>query len=190
MSKNLYCILGMSGSGKTTVCLELEKKGHKQIASYTTRLPRTPDEVGHTFVSDEDFDNLKDLVAFADYRGTKYGVTATQIEDNDCDLYVVDCTGLKYLKEKYKGERRIVSIYINVKLPLIFDRLKERYKDKEFDERTDIIVKRLSDDLYEFRNVKKICDYTVYNNNPEIEWCVDKIEEIIQEEEEKCQTVQ
>lgn len=187
MSKCLFCIVGKSGSGKTTICTKLEEKGFKQIPSYTTRKPRTKDEVGHTFVTDKEFSKLKDLVAFADYRGTKYGVTARQIEDEEYNLYVVDITGLNYLKEKYNGSRKIVSIYINADVTTIYQRLVERYSDKPFQERTEIITKRLSDDLYEFRGANKLCDYVVYNDNAPVERAVERIEQIMQEEENKSE---
>ena len=42
MYKNLYLIVGASGSGKTTVANALEEKyGYKQLQSYTTRPMRT-----------------------------------------------------------------------------------------------------------------------------------------------------
>ena len=185
LSKCLFCIIGKSGSGKTTICTKLEENGYKQIPSYTTRKPRTKNEVGHTFVTDEEFNRLEDLVAFADYRGARYGVTKQQVEDESNSLYVVDITGLNYLKEEYKGSRRIVSIYINADITTIYKRLVERYSDKPFDERTEIITRRLSDDLYEFRGANKLCDYIIYNDNAPVERAVEKIEQIIKEEESK-----
>ena len=185
MSKCLFCIIGKSGSGKTTICTKLEERGYKQIPSYTTRKPRTENEVGHTFISDEEFNRLTDLVAFADYRGTRYGVTKQQVEDENNSLYVVDVTGLNYLKEEYKGSRKIVSIYINADIITIYKRLVERYTDKPFVERTEIITKRLSDDLYEFRGANKLCDYIIYNDDTPVERAVERIEQIIQKEENK-----
>ena len=61
----IYLIVGRSGSGKTTIAEELERKyGLKSIQSYTTRPKRSDNETGHIFVSDEEFDKLTDMVAY------------------------------------------------------------------------------------------------------------------------------
>mgnify|MGYP000801673411 CR=1 FL=1 len=55
--KNIYLIVGPSGSGKSSVARELEKRyGFGEIQSYTERPRRYPDEPGHTFVTPEEFD--------------------------------------------------------------------------------------------------------------------------------------
>ena len=59
MSKPLFCILGASASGKSTLVQILEKEFNmKQIPSYTTRPPRFKGEEGHTFVSEKEFKAL------------------------------------------------------------------------------------------------------------------------------------
>ena len=59
MSKPLFCILGASASGKSTLVQMLENKFKmKQIPSHTTRLPRYEGEAGHTFVSEKEFKAL------------------------------------------------------------------------------------------------------------------------------------
>ena len=65
MYKNLYLIVGASGSGKTTVANALEEKyGYKQFQSYTTRPMRTENETGHTFVNDAFFDQLTNFIGY------------------------------------------------------------------------------------------------------------------------------
>ena len=59
MTKPLFCILGASASGKSTLVQMLEKEFNmKQIPSCTTRLPRYEGETGHTFVSEKEFKAL------------------------------------------------------------------------------------------------------------------------------------
>lgn len=183
MEKNLYCILGYSGSGKTSLCQAVEQAGHKQIPSYTTRKPRTPDETGHIFVSDKEFEQLENIVAYADYRGAKYGVTAQQIDNTDYDLYVVDYTGLKYLRQNYKGNRKIVSIYLHADIPTVFERLSERYSEMPVVSRTELVLKRLSDDIVEFHSAKSDCDYTIFNGSLPLHYAVEKLKKIIAYEE-------
>ncbi len=50
MQDKLILLVGPSGSGKTTISKELEKEGYNIIHSYTTRMPREPNEWGHTFI--------------------------------------------------------------------------------------------------------------------------------------------
>ena len=53
--------MGRSGVGKTTLVEALcEREGYKQIYSYTTREPRTPDEKGHIFIPRASYKNLDD----------------------------------------------------------------------------------------------------------------------------------
>ena len=72
--KNLYLIVGASGSGKTTVANVLEEKyGYKQLQSYTTRPMRTENEISHTFVNDAFFDQLTDFIGYTSYGNYRYG---------------------------------------------------------------------------------------------------------------------
>lgn len=97
--KPLLCVLGASGSGKSTICLELEQKYNlKQIPSYTTRKPRSENKSGHIFLTAEELKYIEnELFAYAETTGAEYGVTCKQIDSEEYDLYVVDYTGLKNL---------------------------------------------------------------------------------------------
>ena len=53
----IFCLVGKSGSGKTTIANKLfDRYGYTQIASYTTRPPRSENDTDHTYVSSEEFD--------------------------------------------------------------------------------------------------------------------------------------
>ena len=59
MKDKIICIVGRSGSGKTTAAEYLEELyGLKSIQSYTTRPKRKPNETGHTFVTEDEFDKI------------------------------------------------------------------------------------------------------------------------------------
>ncbi len=167
--KPLICILGCSGSGKSTICLELEQKYNlKQIPSYTTRKPRNQyDKKGHTFISYEEFKSIEnDLVACVETTGAKYGVTQEQINNEEYDLYVVDFTGLKKLWSNYKGKRKIISVYIDCPLSDRYERLNKRYT-KEFDtfkEANEKTLERIVHDAGEFYLAKASCDYVIDNH--------------------------
>lgn len=109
--KNAILLLtGKSGSGKSTIADELERIYHlKVLRSYTTRPPRVND-TSHTFVSDEEFNKLADIVAFTNYNGYRYCATADQIDD--CDVYVIDPAGVEFLKRNYHGSKRLIDVYI------------------------------------------------------------------------------
>ena len=188
MSKPLFCILGCSASGKTTICNKLEEDHKlKQIPSYTTRSPRYTGEKGHTFVSEEEFDKLTDIVAYNYYLNNHYGVTAEQIDNEDYDLYVVDFTGLKYLKEKYHGKRKIISIYIDVSLSERYKRLHDRYfkqyvgNMEGYALATDVTLRRIINDVEEFHGAAEYCDYVVENNG-DLDSTVYRVSQIIKGE--------
>ena len=182
MSKPLFCILGASASGKSTLVQKLEVELHmKQIASYTTRPPRYEGEAGHTFVTEEEFQNLNDIVAYNYYLNNHYGVTSQQIDDEAHDLYVVDQTGLNELKEKYKGDRKIYSVYIDC-LPInrydrLFDRYFKMYQNSLV--ATNRAMERIKQDEIEFENCNLVVDYVITNND-NIETAYDELKNYIQ----------
>lgn len=114
MNKPLYLLVGRSASGKTTIANILEKNyGHKQVSSYTTRPPRYDGEIGHVFLTDEEFDNIavEDIVAYTEYNGYRYGTTAEQLDK--CSIYVVDVPGVQTLLKNYKTNRPISILYFD-----------------------------------------------------------------------------
>lgn len=181
MNKPLFCILGASASGKSTLVQKLEiELNMKQIASYTTRPPRYDGEAGHTFVTDEEFQNLNDIVAYNYYLNNHYGVTSQQIDDEAHDLYVVDQTGLNELKEKYKGDRKIYSVYIDC-LPInrydrLFDRYFKMYQNSLV--ATNRAMERIKQDEIEFENCNLVVDYVITNND-NIETAYDELKNYI-----------
>lgn len=143
MSDKIALFIGPSGSGKTTVADYLSKHyGLSQIESYTTRAPRYDGEVGHTFVSNEEFDQLKDFVAYTEFDGNRYAATAEQVDSND--IYVVDVAGAEYFKEKYHGTKKPVVFYFNLPTEV----LKQRMLDRGDSE--DAVTKRIENDAHMF----------------------------------------
>ena len=64
MDKPFLIIVGKSGSGKTTLAEKLTALyGIHAVPTYTTRPMRSPDEDGHTFVNETQFDLLENKVA-------------------------------------------------------------------------------------------------------------------------------
>ena len=156
--KKIICIIGRSGSGKTTVAKYLEEiYGLKSIQSYTTRPKRKPNETGHTFVTEDEFDEIRgDAVAYNLYNGYEYAATKAQIEEND--IYVVDIPGLLELKEKYDGSKEIVVVGLFVDGSTALQRMMNR---------GDSLLKifeRLESDTC-FANLAQYCDLYIQTDN-------------------------
>lgn len=135
----LYLLVGKSASGKSTIADILERTyGHKSVESYTTRKPRYDGERGHIFISESDFDNLGELVAYTEYDGNRYGTTSAQLDE--CSLYVVDIPGIDTLLKRYNTERPIRIIYFNASVRTRILRMIDR-SDSDM-----AIIKRLLQD--------------------------------------------
>ena len=157
----IVCILGKSGSGKTTIVEKLNKEyGYEILDSYTTRKPRYNGETGHTFIDDMTFASLPDKVAYNNFNGNYYCATKQQVDESD--LYVIDVPGLKQLKELYHG-KEIISIYIDVPMETCLERMRRRgdSEDKCWD--------RLRHDDGSFQGVRGEVDY-VLNGIPNDTW--------------------
>lgn len=106
----IFLLVGKSGSGKSYISQLLSRYGYSEIQSYTTRPPRTPNEIGHTFVNDEGFNALTDLVAYTEFDGYRYAATTQQVETHG--VYVIDPAGVEYFKDHYHGKKTITVIYV------------------------------------------------------------------------------
>lgn len=156
--KNIYCIVGPSGSGKTTLVNALaDKYGYKVIESYTTRPPRYEGEVGHIFVSPEEFKALGEMCAYTKFDGNEYGVTADLIEQND--LYVIDPAGVDFLRQKYSGSKGVKVIGLTADVDVLKQRMKKR---GDSDEK---IEKRLANDAKAFQGFGKKTDTLISANS-------------------------
>ena len=115
MKPTLICIIGESGSGKT-LCAEYISKNYNinYIQSYTDRPKRIPDELGHTFITDKEFDEIKkeDMIAYTKFGEYRYCATKQQIRFSIPNVYVIDEDGLKILEEKYSNEYTVKSLRI------------------------------------------------------------------------------
>ena len=166
MSKPLIMILGKSASGKSSLvdraCKEL---GLKAIPSYTTRKPRYDGEQGHTFVTDEEYGELKDIIAENTFCGNKYCVTLEQIENPEYTLYVIDCKGVECFKQMYKGSRQVYTVQITCDEKIRVERLKHRYAKicKDEIETLNKVIERLIADSEEFEDIDRIATYCVRN---------------------------
>ena len=161
MNKPLFLFVGKSASGKTTIANMLEQQlGYNQVSSYTTRAPRYNGEIGHVFVSNEEFDALGKMVAYTEYNGNRYGTTAEQLDQ--CQIYVVDVPGVETLLERYDTHRPIVALYFDTTTYTRINRMLDR-GDGDM-----MIVSRLlqdeKDDWFE-QLVSLICKYAVGGKN-------------------------
>ena len=126
MNKPLLLFVGPSGSGKTSIANMFgEKLGFKQLQSYTTRPKRFEDEIGHIFVTNDEFSRLENIVAYTEYNGNHYCATEDQV--NDVDIYVIDIVGVQTLFAKYSNkERPIIIIYFDADVITCVHRMVER----------------------------------------------------------------
>ena len=125
MNNPLFLLIGKSASGKTTIANMLEQQlCYKQVYSYTTRKPRYHGEIGHVFVSNDEFDALGEMVAYTEYNGNRYGTTAEQLDQ--CQIYVVDVPGVATLLKRYNTYRPIVTIYFDTTTYTRINRMLER----------------------------------------------------------------
>ena len=165
MSKYIFLIIGCSGSGKTTITEQLEKRyGLKSIQSYTTRPKRYDDETGHTFVTDDEFDKLTDRVGYTEFAGNRYCATAEQVENND--LYIIDPKGVDFFMKAYKGSKTPKIIFINSDLTTRYERMKSRAEENgsTYMEAVKSSLERITNDVVEF--------YDYIHNNAHVDFKV------------------
>lgn len=162
MSKPLICLVGTSGSGKSTIANKLERKyGYTSVKSYTTRPPRNSEDdlKTHTFISpDRVADYKDDIVADTKFNGNYYFCTKKQL--NMSDIYVIDPKGLITLYNNYFG-RDIIAVYLDVPSEIVKQRMEQRGDSEE------AIVSRIKHDEEVFKGAKELCDFVCDNSTQE-----------------------
>lgn len=118
--KKLFCIMGRTCSGKTTLAKTVAETLHmKVLRSYTTR-PMREGENEHTsdhiFISDDEVKLFQGkIVAYTEINGYKYFVTKDMVMNSD--IYIVDPKGYKMLEDTVKRKNmkiKLIPIYIDV----------------------------------------------------------------------------
>lgn len=153
----IICILGKSGSGKSTIEKKLESIGYNRIISYTTRKPRSGEVNGreYHFVTEEGFKQLikKDiLMEHAIYSGNYYGAPRPVGSINN--VIVVETDGFKKIKEIYGDQ--VTGVYIDVS-----DELANQRRGIRSDTSNIESNRRKNDDTEKFNNIENIVDLVV-----------------------------
>lgn len=94
----IIAIVGESGSGKSTLERHLAFFfGIKLIESYTDRPMREPNEKGHAFISENEFDAIpeRDMLAFTQFGSHRYCCLFSDLKK--VNTYVIDENGFKML---------------------------------------------------------------------------------------------
>lgn len=160
MEGKIILLVGRSGSGKDAIARGLEKYfGLRVLSSYTTRAPRFDGETTHEFVPSLNlwkWEHPDDyVVAYTEFDGQKYWASGSQIEGSD--LYIVDMDGVRYLREHYRGNKKVVMYYVDVDPLTCFRRMLKR-GDGVWN-----ALRRVLHDYFAFRGAKTEADYVIHN---------------------------
>lgn len=157
----IVCIMGKSGSGKSTIESKLEQLGYNRIISYTTRSPRGNEQSGkeYYFVTEEQFDRLIDrniLMESATYNGHRYGAPKPVGASNN--VIVVEADGFRKIKQLYG--KQAIGIYIDVSDDIIEGRLKNRGDTSNIEANS-----RKKEDDKKFSTIKNEADLVIDGND-------------------------
>lgn len=153
------CIMGRSGSSKSTVESYLEKLGYKRSISFTTRKPRDGEQNGkdYFFVNEKKFMELVNKGIIIEYENNYGNLYGTQAPVGSTKYVgVLGLGGVRALKDKYGSQ--VISIYLECDKAIALDRIYNRDKnDKES-------LSRADEDDKITAEMKKEADYIIDSN--------------------------
>ena len=158
-------LVGLSGSGKTTIAQKLVETGQfEQPSSYTDRPRRSDNEIYH-FVSTEEFKELKksgEIFESTIYSGHNYGSSLTAINDifsrGKSAVIPIDICGAIGLKTHFKN---VATVFVDRDKRSLVEAILQRDCSNE-----DKANRILSMEV-EVKNAD-LCDY-ILNNNKDID---------------------
>lgn len=131
MKKKLICIEGKTGVGKDTFANFIHEKTNIPIVcSYTTRDMREGEVNGlqHYYITPEEMQNLlkaEDVIAYAKKEsGVEYAATYHSLAEEA--IYIVDPTGIYYLREHYAEKIDLYVIQLTCPEDVVEERIKSR----------------------------------------------------------------
>lgn len=125
----LFCIIGRTGSGKSTLVEKAANElGLKILKSYTTRPMRESESIensDHIFISPDEVGKYRnDMVAYTER--VNYCSFATKQQIMNSDLYIINPSGYKeLLKITEKMDVELIPILINTSIINVIDRVRE-----------------------------------------------------------------
>lgn len=179
----VYCVLGRTGSGKSTITKKAANKlNMKVLKSYTTRQRReneTDENCDHIFISSNEVEKYRnDMIAYTERVNYCSFATKQQLLDND--FYIINPTGYYELKLKTKDmDIELVTIMINVP----YNDLRQRARKRgDYDDWQANYIKE-SEEFYNFEK-SNLIDYFVLNDRS-IEESVAKMIRVINKDRAK-----
>lgn len=160
--KQKILLVGKSGSGKNTVQDYLVNKyGLKPLVSYTTRARRYPEEDTHTFITEQEYEEINQkekIIAYTFYNGNHYFATEKQFRESD--IYIIDLYGLWCIDHLDIGVPYI-AIYLDVPSNVRAERMAARGDSPE------MILERIKLDDTAFAKAHDVCQHTIINDDSE-----------------------
>lgn len=160
----IYCLIGQSASGKSSVESLLERaRGIPRIISFTTRSRREgeTDGVSYHFIDTPTFHELADRGFFtetAEYNGWNYGLSLEGIDYINKD-YIVVVTVHGYEELVKAVGFNVVAIHIKV------DERERMIRQLKRGDDVDEVIRRINTDRVDFAGVEEICDCVVHNDD-------------------------
>ena len=180
----VYCILGRTGSGKSTITKEAAKQLNMSILrSYSTRQylrqGETKENSDHILIPPDEVEKYRDdMIAYTERVGYCSFATKQQLLDND--FYIINPTGYYELKLKTKDmDVELVTIMVNVP----FSELRKRAKKRGDFSTWEANYKKESEEFTTFEK-SNLIDYFVLNDG-DIEESIKKMENIIKRDKSK-----
>lgn len=186
MIKIIYCVLGVSGTGKSTIAREVSKILNIPIViSYTSRpiRPNEQKDVDYHFVDnkhfDENFDDFIEMREYTVYDGSvwKYGYKKSDLDIEKSDYLVVIDPGGYYSFKRFFGNSAIKPILIDSHMHDIMARINKRGDNPKEIER------RLADDCTRFAEFMEKENCEIINNTQNLNYAIKQFINIIKKGE-------